>query len=153
MQELGQSLTAAGASFRMLDLDYAFHSRLLDPIEPGLRAGLATLKSRPAKIPFYSTVSGACDQGDALDAEYWWRNARQPVRFSDAIGAMARDGYGLFVEIGPLPIMQGYIRQILRNLQMPGQPTFVVNRERTGREQLDAAADTAYVLEPSSTGT
>ena len=40
LEELGRKYTPAGAHFRILDLDYAFHSRAMDPIRDPLIACL-----------------------------------------------------------------------------------------------------------------
>ena len=45
---------------------------------------------------------------------HWWRNLREPVRFLPAVEAAIRQGAGLFLEIGPNPILQSYLREALR---------------------------------------
>ncbi|MBK5954537.1 acyl transferase, partial [Rhodospirillum rubrum] len=44
---LGEQAKAAGALFRLLDLDYAFHNRVLDPVRDDLLKALAPLRPRP----------------------------------------------------------------------------------------------------------
>ena len=105
---------AARFSAVALDLDYAFHAAAMDPVRPGLLADLATLRPATARIPFISTVTAAREDGAACDAAYWWRNLRQPVRFRDAVRSAAREGARLFLEIGPSPVLQSYIRESLR---------------------------------------
>ncbi len=39
-------------------------------------------------IPFHSTVTGERLPGKSLNAEYWWRNIREPVLFEQAIRGM-----------------------------------------------------------------
>ena len=39
------------------------------------------------------------------DAAYWSRNIRQTVRFAPAIDQLLRDGFGLFLEVGPHPAL------------------------------------------------
>jgi phthiocerol/phenolphthiocerol synthesis type-I polyketide synthase C len=60
------------------------------------------------------------DRRAALDAEYWWRNVREPVRFRDAIEAAARQGATLFIEIGPRPILTANITDTLREAGLDG---------------------------------
>ena len=88
---------------KQLAVSVPFHCWLMDPIERDFRAGLARVDSRPADVPFYSTVTG--DRETTLDVGYWWRNIRAPVRLHDGIEALARDGFTTFVEIGPHPIL------------------------------------------------
>jgi phthiocerol/phenolphthiocerol synthesis type-I polyketide synthase C len=99
--------------FRLLDLDYAFHSRHMDGIAAPLRASLADLSPRACTTTMISTVTGQAVDGTALDADYWWRNVREPVRFSDAIAALSTAGCRTFVEIGPNAILQRYLAECL----------------------------------------
>ena len=50
-----------------------------------LRTALAPLRPRPARVPFYSTVTGEPLDTTQLDAGYWYRNLRQTVRFDPTI--------------------------------------------------------------------
>ncbi|WP_338895411.1 SDR family NAD(P)-dependent oxidoreductase [Streptomyces sp. TG1A-60] len=108
---LGAELTARDVFFRELDLDYAFHSRAMDPIKEPLSAALAGLAPVEARVPFVSTVTAAPLTGRELDAAYWWRNVREPVRFAEAMGHLAEEGIGIVVEIGPHPVLRPYLRR------------------------------------------
>ena len=100
-----------GVSCKVLDLDYPFHSRLLASAAAPLTAALKGLRPKRAQIPFVSTVTGAPLAGGELDAGYWWRNMREPVAFLPAVAAARAAGQQLFVEIGPRPILQGYLNE------------------------------------------
>lgn len=141
---LTQRLQREEIEFRKLDLDYPFHSRHLDPFEPELANLLGDLRAKPSDLPFYSTVIGAELDGARLRTNYWWQNARQPVRFHQAMSAMIADGYNFFVEIGPHPILQGYMRQALRAADGEGIPMAVVDKSESGARRLDLAVDRAY---------
>ncbi len=97
-----------------LDLDYAFHAAAMDPVREGLLADLATLAPRAGALPMVSTVTGAALAGADAKAGYWWRNLRDPVLFRDAVRAAAGMGARLFLEIGPAPVLQSYLRESLR---------------------------------------
>ncbi|MBP0466978.1 type I polyketide synthase, partial [Roseomonas sp. PWR1] len=97
-----------------LDLDYAFHAAAMEPVRARLLADLAGLAPRAGRIPFVSTVTGATMEGGEATAGYWWRNLRAPVRFRAAARAAARRGARMFLEIGPAPVLQSYLRESLR---------------------------------------
>jgi len=101
---------------RQLDLDYPFHSALLAPIERPLVRALGRLAPRDGHIPFISTVTGALIDGARLDAQYWWHNVADRVRFKDAVEAAAKLGSQIFVEIGPKPLLKGNVLETLRSL-------------------------------------
>ncbi|ARQ72621.1 type I polyketide synthase [Streptomyces marincola] len=120
---LGRRLAARDVFFRMLDLDYPYHSRAMDPIEEPLRAALAGLRPRRPGLPFASGVTGSLVGDAALDAGHWWRNVREPVLFADATEALLAEGCDVLVEIGPHPVLAPYLRRIT-NLR--AEPTAVV---------------------------
>ena len=103
----------AGWPFTLLDLDYAFHSAAMDPIRGALDAELAGLAPGPATLPFVSTVAGGPVDGTALDARYWWRNVRAPVRFAEAAAHLVASGVRVFIEVGPQPVLQAYLHDAL----------------------------------------
>ena len=114
LQRLQQYFDARQVFFRLLDLDYAFHSAHMDRIRQGLLDSLASL--RPAQTNralFVSSVTGGVLAGAELGAHYWWRNVREPVRFATAIQSLAEVGCRTFVEIGPHAILQRYLNECL----------------------------------------
>lgn len=100
-------------SARRLKAEVASHTALVDPILPELRSALADVAPTKLVIPFISSVTGN-PTTPVLDAEYWAANARQPVRFSEAIAAAGRDN-ATFIEISPHPILTHAITETLRD--------------------------------------
>ncbi|MEP9353636.1 SDR family NAD(P)-dependent oxidoreductase [Xanthobacter sp. KR7-65] len=146
-----------------LDIAYPFHSHLLDPAEAAIRDDLSGLAPQPTQATFISTVTGAALEGTALDAAYWWRNIRLPVRFADAIAAAAALGGTHFVEIGARPILVSAASDTLRAAgvtaecmgslverddQSPGDPVRAVVARAVARG-LVPDADIAFGAPPS----
>jgi len=121
IRELSAEARRRGVAFRALDLDFAFHSRAMDTIRDDLIADLAGLSSQQPPCVLASTVTGGIVSAETLDAEYWWRNIRNPVRFAEAAAKLIEDGFRLFVEIGPNPLLQSYLHDALRHAQVPGR--------------------------------
>ncbi|TNC07334.1 SDR family NAD(P)-dependent oxidoreductase [Methylobacterium terricola] len=114
---------------RKLDLDYAFHGRLMNPIEAPLRRDLAGLAPSSGTVPLASTVTGDVLDGRAFDAGYWWRNIREPVRFSAAIQAAAQAGARVFVEVGPRPTLLPHVGDCLEPLGLDGATVGVLPKK------------------------
>src|SRR5690606_26094005 len=114
--------------YKRLGLDYAFHSTAMDPIRPGLRKALADLAPQSGDVPFYSTVTGELIDGKELDAEYWWRNVRQPVQFQQAIDTLVHGGENIYVEIGPHPVLRSYITDALAGADRKGRVLLTASR-------------------------
>lgn len=94
-----------GVHHKMLPVQYAFHSAQMAPFQQQLATELAGLTTSTATTAIYSTVTGELARDASFDAAYFGRNVREPVRFASAIAAMSRDGFDVFVEIGPHPVL------------------------------------------------
>jgi len=136
---------ANGVFVRKLPGDYAFHTPAMDAIEVELREALADLHPRPAKIPFFSTVTGGSIPGESLDAAYWWRNVREPVRFAHAVTALVEAGYGRFLEVGPHPALAGGIRETLANESVTGAVIGSLHRDHPDAVSLARAFASLWI--------
>jgi NADPH:quinone reductase-like Zn-dependent oxidoreductase/malonyl CoA-acyl carrier protein transacylase/NADP-dependent 3-hydroxy acid dehydrogenase YdfG/acyl carrier protein len=140
LKELGGQLAGQDVLFRLLDLDYAFHSRKMDPLATALKEALADLRPGALRLPFASTVTGTLwqgEQGTGLDAGYWWRNLRRPVLFAEAAAAALAAGCGALVEIGPHPVLASYLRRAARTAEVPAAVLPTLHRHRAGADTLE----------------
>ncbi len=112
LEEIATALQEAEIFCRFLPADYAFHSAQMDPLEKRLRQEFAGVAGGAATVPMISTVTGEPIEGARLDADYWWRNVREPVRFSAGVEWLLREGCTAFVEIGPHPVMASALAEI-----------------------------------------
>ncbi len=112
--EICAKLAAArGARVKVLDLEYPFHSALVEVARGRLLDDLEGLHASVGTIPLVSSVTGAVIEGSRLDAGYWWRNVREPVRFADAMACVHRIGARVMLEISPRAILRGYMGECL----------------------------------------
>ncbi|WP_425587205.1 type I polyketide synthase [Streptomyces sedi] len=85
-----------------LRVSHAFHSPLMDPMLDDYRRVLEGVGYDIPTPPLVSTLTGRLATAEELaDPEYWVRQARQPVRFADAVTALTAEGVTTFVEVGP----------------------------------------------------
>ncbi|CAM5642413.1 SDR family NAD(P)-dependent oxidoreductase [Streptomyces canarius] len=103
---------ARGTPARLLGVGYASHSPWMERLREKLTAALSGPAPAGTTVPFYSATTGARCPGTALDAGYWFRNLREPVRLDRAVRAMLADGHRLFVEVGPHPVLGDAVEQI-----------------------------------------
>ena len=90
---------------RRIAVDYASHSPQIEGIRESLAEALAPVAPVAGEIPIYSTASDEVLDGSELDAGYWYRSLRQPVRFEAAIRALLQDGFTTFIEVSPHPVL------------------------------------------------
>lgn len=114
LSEIAAGLQAAQTFAKPLAVRVPYHSAKMEAIKDDLLASLAGLRPRAAQVPVYTTAQPGIAAGPELDAGYWWRNVRRSVGFRGAIDAMIDDGYDLFLEIGPHPVLAHSIRECSR---------------------------------------
>ncbi len=103
--QIAEMLEARGVFNRPVKVEVAYHSHHMEPIEGIMLESLAHVQGVEATRSLYSTVTGGRVDGLHLNGDYWFQNVRQPVRFTDALSAMLKDGFDTFVEIGPHPVL------------------------------------------------
>ncbi|MEU5848471.1 type I polyketide synthase [Saccharopolyspora shandongensis] len=106
LDELERELSRQGRlRWRVPGADFAAHSAHVDLLQEEIETSLATITPRAATIPFYSTVTGRRHDTTTLDAAYWYRNLREPVRFEQTVRELIGRGLTCFVEVSPQPVL------------------------------------------------
>ena len=103
------ALARRGITSQPLRVSHAFHTRLMEPMQASFETEIAGIGGRALQVPMVSSVTGrAVEAGSDLGAGYWVRQVREPVRFGAALQMVRRiAGEGLWVEIGPHPVLTG----------------------------------------------
>ncbi|GAB3844628.1 hypothetical protein GCM10027610_059440 [Dactylosporangium cerinum] len=110
----GAAFTAKGWRTNRLRVAHAFHSRHVDPVLAEFAAVAAGLTYREPQLPLVSTVHGRpVEPGEVTDAGYWVRQVREPVRFADAVTALAATDVTRYLELGPDPVLTSLVQQNL----------------------------------------
>lgn len=140
-------LEPQGIFFRLLDLDYAFHSPHMDTIADNINSDLVDLVPvHNEAVVFVSTVTGDVLSGAALNANYWWRNVREPVQFSNAVTKLLALGCNTLVEIGPHAILQRYINECMTAADIQGRVLPTLRRNDDGVQRVMETALRAHLL-------
>ncbi|MFF0226968.1 type I polyketide synthase, partial [Streptomyces sp. NPDC004629] len=126
--------------WRLPGVDFAGHSGHVDAIEERLRAELADITARPGEVPWMSTVDGQWADHARVDADYWYRNLRDVVRFEDATEALIASGHRVFVEVSTHPVLTTAIGEVAEAHQDPGIVVAgTLRRDDGGRGRFVAA--------------
>ncbi|MER6092961.1 type I polyketide synthase [Streptomyces bluensis] len=134
LDEFFGRLTDDGVRVRRIAVDYASHSAHVADLHADLLTDLAPLTPRAPRIPLLSTVTGERLDTAAMDAEYWYRNLRQTVRFADAVHALLEQGCTRFVESGPHPVLTGAVQSCA---EAAGTDAVAVGTLRRGEDGTD----------------
>ncbi|TDV54219.1 non-ribosomal peptide synthetase/type I polyketide synthase [Actinophytocola oryzae] len=142
LAEIASELRTKQVFNRLLSVQVPYHSAHMDRIKDELLSSLDGLAPRRAEVPLYLTGRDGVAHGTELGAEYWWDNVRDHVRFNAAVDRLVDDGFRLFLEIGPHPVLAHSIREILEGHGVTGHvvPSIRRQEDETERFALSVAA-------------
>ncbi|TVR67515.1 MAG: polyketide synthase, partial [Gemmatimonadales bacterium] len=120
---LEEALAGREIEARRIHIDVAAHSSMLEPILEPFRARFQRARLNPPTLPFASNLTGSwITAAEATDPEYWVRQLRQTVRFSDGLKELLADPDRVLLEVGPGRTLATLSR--LHPDRDPGQETF-----------------------------
>ncbi len=129
LEQVVEKLQGQDVFCRMVKVDVAAHSPQVEPLREELVRGLEGLAPKAGELPFYSTVSSGVQPGTELDPDYWSLNLRQPVRFAATTRQLLEDGFTIFVELSPHPILLSAIDETIHTLEAEALAVHSLRRE------------------------
>ncbi|MGC5562271.1 type I polyketide synthase [Streptomyces sp. FR-108] len=116
LDELVAEMTAEGIQARRISVDYASHSKQVAQVRDEVIDSLSDVRPATSRIPFYSTLAGETVDTAILNGEYWYSNLREKVLFQSSVRRLAEDGFRLFVEMSPHPVLAVPVEEITETL-------------------------------------
>jgi phthiocerol/phenolphthiocerol synthesis type-I polyketide synthase E len=102
MEDFKRRLEKQRVAYKTIVVPHGYHSRMMEPIIEPYRRVAASISFRAPETNFVSTLLGArATSQDLADPVYWAREARETIRFSPALEALARTERRIFLEVGP----------------------------------------------------
>ena len=129
-----------------LSSPYAFQSPLMAPALDAFREACAAADTRrpvehgPVLV---SALTGGVAAAELQDAGYWVRHITEPVRFADAIVAVAALGTDVFLEVGPKPTLVAMAKSCVAK---PLERQWVASLEGTAADRDQPPSDMLAVL-------
>ncbi|OBJ55156.1 polyketide synthase [Mycobacterium asiaticum] len=115
---------------REVAVDVASHSPQVDPILDELYEVLADIEPLSPDVPYYSATSFDPREEPYCDAGYWVDNLRHTVRFAAAVQAALEDGYRVYTELSPHPLLTNAVDQTARALDKSAAALAGMRREQ-----------------------
>lgn len=145
---VAEALKNSGLEVNELPVSHAFHSPQMEPVLASFRDTAAAVTYHEPEIKVVSTVTGKlAGRGLMIDADYWCRNLREPVRFYDGIASMDKLGADVFVEIGPHTTLVGMGAACL-----DGSPATWLPSLKQGQAEYERMLETVAELYVGGTG-
>ena len=136
-----------GRKTTRLKVSHAFHSHHMDGMLDDFRKVAEQLTYHPARIPIISSLTGTRTTDAQLSApEYWVRQVRHAVRFSDGVRVAHAEGGRVFLELGPHGVLCALAEGILDE-EDGGTCSFIptLRKDRDETEATVAALGTLHV--------
>lgn len=113
VEEACIKLKEAGAKRALLlPVNGAFHSPLMQPAQERLAAAIETTKFRKATIPVYQNITTTAVTNPEEIKQNLIAQLTGPVKWTQSVQNMIKDGASNFVEVGPGKTLQGLIKKI-----------------------------------------
>ena len=130
VRDLVQAWEAREIMAREVAVDVASHTSQVDPILDELSQLLTDLTPMEPDFPYYSATLFDPRERPECDARYWADNLRHAVRFSAAVRAALEDGYRVFGELSPHPLLTRAVEQTATSLEIPVATVPAMRREQ-----------------------
>ncbi|MGB3485611.1 MAG: sulfolipid-1 biosynthesis phthioceranic/hydroxyphthioceranic acid synthase, partial [Mycobacterium sp.] len=115
---------------REVAVDVASHSPQVDPILDDLLDALADIAPLDPEVPYYSATLWDPRDRPTFDADYWADNLRYTVRFAAAVQAALEDGFRVFGELAPHPLLTHAVEQNAAGMDFPVAALAALRRDQ-----------------------
>ncbi|MBL7498801.1 type I polyketide synthase [Frankia sp. CNm7] len=148
VETVAANWASRGRSTSRLTIGHAFHSQHMDDMLGAFRVVAERISYRSPALPMVSNLTGRlATEAELTSPGYWVRHARHPVRFSDGVGELRREGVTSFVEVGPDAVLVALAGGCLRREPIAGGEVLLVATSRGGRSEARAAMAAAAHLD------
>ncbi|KJZ69808.1 hypothetical protein HIM_10807 [Hirsutella minnesotensis 3608] len=105
-ESLAAHFAGQGRKTKTLDVSHAFHSYHMDGMLAAFQAVAETICFKAPEMAIVSSLTGKLAQAGQLERpEYWVQQARRAVCFGDGIQTLTDLEIGIFLELGPRPVL------------------------------------------------
>lgn len=108
-----EKMKLAGAKRALLlPVNGAFHSPLMQPAQEKLAAAIEKTKFRKAMIPVYQNITTTAVTDPEEIKQNLIKQLTGPVKWTQSVQNMIKDGASVFIEVGPGKTLPGLIKKI-----------------------------------------
>jgi polyene macrolide polyketide synthase len=134
-----------GRKTKRLTVSHAFHSPLIDPMLVEFERIASGLTYHEPQVPIVSSLSGELLSAErATDPRYWTSQAREPVRFADAIAKLLEQGATALLELGPDPVLSAMAADCLAGGEAEVALISTLRKDRPEPETVTGALAQAH---------
>ncbi|MGN9788369.1 type I polyketide synthase [Nonomuraea sp. ZG12] len=129
---------------KLIPVDYASHTAEVEQVRDDVLAALAPIRPVSVTTAFVSTLTGELMDTAGLDAGYWYRSLRHPVRFAQAVRVAAEERCELFVECSPHPVLATAVEETAEAAEVDVSVIGTLRRGEGGPDRVLRSLAQAY---------
>jgi len=135
LAKIESELRTRNITYQRLPVSFAFHSQAIDKAKSGFESFMRSIRFKTGGLPMV-----CCEQADILAAlpdDYFWRIARNPIRFREAVARLELRGTHRYIDVGPAGTLATFLKY---GLDTSSRSTIhsLLSRFGTDRENLTA---------------
>jgi acyl transferase domain-containing protein len=142
LDEFIEKMHADGVQARRITVTYASHSRQVTRVRDQVIGPLVDVRPSASNRPLYSTLRGEPIDTATMDATYWYENLREKVLFAPSVQRLLDDGYRVFVEMSPHPVLTVPVQEMVEDID----DAVVLSSSRRDRDEVKAVLDSLAQL-------
>lgn len=113
-EKAAEKFTAMKKRAIKLNVASAFHSKMMLPAADTLEKFAVDIKFNEPKVAFYSNLYGKKLDDFSDMAHVIAKHVVSPVRFTDELAEMEKDGFENYIELGPNKVLTGLVKKTLK---------------------------------------
>ena len=102
----------------LLPVGGAFHSPLMEPARAELQAAIENTEFRTPTCPVYQNVTASAVSNSSEIKQNLTAQLTAPVRWSQSVEQIVKDGATHFIEVGPGKVLSGLVKKIHREAEV-----------------------------------
>ena len=116
VERAAQACKAKKARAVPLAVASAFHTKLMQPAADTFYAAIQDIAFQAPSVPFYSNLLGDIRTDFSAMPSALAQHIVSPVRFTEELTAMQKNGIDTFIEFGPGKVLTGLVKKTLKDV-------------------------------------
>ena len=108
LAEIEAALAEREIVYQRLPVSFPFHSRWIEKAESGFASAMAAVRCERGRVPLV-----CCDRAEILaelPAGYFWDVVRRPIRFTETMARLEREGARRYIDAGPAGTLATFLK-------------------------------------------
>jgi len=142
VEHVVQRLNKEKVFVKLLNIPTPFHSPFIRPFQREFFQNIKGMRRRKGRLPIYSALHGGAAKDTDYSSSFWKEHFVEPVKFSATIRTILEQGYDLFLEVSPHPVLSQSIKETIEDFgQIDARVVGTLKRDENEKEMVERCLD------------